>query len=210
MSRLSEAVGVACGLGAIGVFIVSWGVSAALDPSYDPLTSWASDLGVGPMAELFNTGLMLTGALIVPFALLGLRPVLGHGVSARLAVLLLCAAGPIAALVGVYTEDSMDAHMWLSGSVFSVLVLAGGAMWWAMQSTNPLGPTVTRLTLGTAVLDLLLAVFAFSPNEEVSPIAELLFLVSLLPWALVVMVELVARRLLRPAPVQKGEYPPGL
>jgi len=210
VSRLSEAVGVACGMGAATAFLVAWGLSAAGDPGYDPLTSWLSDLGVGPKADVFNTGLMLTGALVVPFAVLAMRPVLGRGVSARLAVLMLCAVGVLAALLGVYTEDSADAHMRLSGALFSLVVLSGGAIWWALQTGHPLGQTATRLTLGTTVLGLMLAVFATSPNEEISPLAELLFFLSLMPWWLVVMVELVTRRLLPPAPVQKGEYPPGL
>lgn len=211
MSRLSEAVGVACGAGAACTFLVAWGVSAAGDPEYDPLTSWLSDLGVGPEADVFNGGLMLTGALIIPFAVLAMRPVLGRGVSARLAVPMLCAVGVLAALLGVYTEDSADAHMWLSGALFSLVVLSGGAIWWALQSGHPLGETATRLTLGTTILELLLAVFAVSPNEQVSPLAELLFFVSLMPWWLVTMVELVTRRLLPPpAPLQKSELPPGL
>ena len=211
MSRLSEAVGVVCGMGAACTFLVAWGISAAGDPSYDPLTSWLSDLGVGPEADVFNGGLMLTGALVIPFAVLAMRPVLGRGVSARLAVPMLCAVGVLAALLGVYTEDSADAHMRLSGALFSMLVLTGAAMWWALQSGHPLGQTATRLTLGTTVLGLMLAVFASSPNEAVSPLAELLFFLSLMPWWLVVMVELVTRRLLPPpAPLQKSELPPGL
>lgn len=210
MSRLSEAAGVACGVGAACTFLVAWGVSAAGDPLYDPLTSWLSDLGVGPKADVFNGGLMLTGALVIAFAVLAMRPALGRGISARLAVPMLCAVGVLAALIGVYTEDHA-AHMWLSGALFSLLVLSGGAIWWAMQSGHPLGETVTRLTLGTTVLELLLAVFAVSPNEQISPLAELLFFVALMPWWLVTMVEFVTRRLLPPSvPLQKGELPPGL
>lgn len=197
----------ACGLGGLAAFLAAWGIAAAGDPGYAPFNDWISDLGVGPMAGVFNAGVVAGGAGIAVFAALGLRPVLGGGVPAVLSVALLCLVGALAVLAGVYTLDEEDAHVAASDSLFFALPFAGISTWVALRRGDPLGTTVTELTKGTAVLLLILLVFLFNLNEKVAPVAETLVVMALVPWFLVVLVEL-GLRLWRPAgpePAQSAE-----
>jgi hypothetical membrane protein len=196
VGRRTEAVGVACGVAGLAAFLAAWAISAAGDPEYVPFRDWISDLGVGGMAWLFNAGIALAGACIAVFAALGLRPVLGGGVLAHLAALLLCGVGALSVLAGVYTEDDMVAHNAASTALFVTIPFAGLSIWAALRRGDPLGRTVTELTKGTAVLVFILLVFLLNLNDAVAPVAETLLVMALVPWMLVVIVEL-GRRLWR-------------
>lgn len=209
MGRRTEAVGVACGLVGLAAFLTAWAVSAAGDPDYVPFRDWLSDLGVGPMASVFNAGIIVAGVGIAVLAVLGLRPMLGGGVLSVLAVALLCLVGALAILVGVYTGDFGDVHSAVSVSLFVTVPFAGLATWGALRRGDPLGRTVTELTKGTAILVFILLVFLLNLNDAVAPVAETLLVMALVPWMLVVLVELGLRLWRPPRPSGAQSTGPG-
>jgi hypothetical membrane protein len=54
-------------LGLTGVIIAFFSIVLSIYPSYNFLTQFISELGVGPNALIFNFGMMISSILIIPF-----------------------------------------------------------------------------------------------------------------------------------------------
>ncbi|KYK30537.1 MAG: hypothetical protein AYK23_04515 [Candidatus Proteinoplasmatales archaeon SG8-5] len=113
-------------LGIIGpvIAMLAIAVAIALSPWFSFSDNALSDLGVSSVAAIFNWGLIICGAMMAPF-ILGLWLRIADGVRLRkvgLALLFLAALALIG--IGVFTEDSMDLHFFVSFAFF-VLLLSG-------------------------------------------------------------------------------------
>ena len=117
-----ERLGPLCGLAAALGFLAFFITAMILDPGWRIGGMWLSDLGVRQAAWAFNTGCVLAGLLIIPFALSA--PHLFHrgrltGVGAGFFTL----AGVFLVGVGVFTEHFGVVHGIVSIGFFASLVL---------------------------------------------------------------------------------------
>lgn len=190
--RRTTSFGTVCGLLAVVSFSVLYAVAASQDPGYAFLENYLSDLGIGPGAWAFNSALMLSGALIVVFALAGLRPLLGRSLPARAGPALLAAAGALLVNVGIFTEDYGDTHLGFSLAFFLTLLGALGVLAYALNATGALGKAGTGATATAFVFGLVLLV------AGIGPFTETLAVLTALAWggtaaALLLMKELRAQ-----------------
>jgi hypothetical membrane protein len=177
-------LGVLSGLAAPVAFFILYAVAAFGDPGYVFFDSYLSDLGVGPMAVLFNSAAIIAGALTVPFALFAIRPALDGGIVATAAVVLTVAGGVFLVLVGVFTED-YDAHYPVSVGFFMSMLLALLCYSWTLHSSSALGRPVTELTKLVFALGLLLVILGgFCPQTETVAV------MAIIVWGLAVAIAL--------------------
>jgi len=155
-----------CGLSATAVFIVSLVWAAANDPTFVPFESYLSDLGVGPEAVVFNAALVTAGILVLPFAILGLWPVLRRSLWSIPATVSLCLAGAFTMTVGLYTEDDLEMHTDASMGVFISMAATGVLAWLALRAHDPLGRRVTDFTQVVAILGAFLVPVSGHPFFE--------------------------------------------
>lgn len=168
-------------------FMVLYVLAAMGDPEYVFFDNYLSDLGVGRMAVLFNSAVIIAGCLTVPFALFAIRPSLDGGVAANAAVGLTVVSASFLFLVGVFTEDWPDAHTVVSYGFFMSMLAALLCYSWSLHFSNALGRPVTELTKVVAATGLVLVVFGFNPRTET--VAVLLIVV----WGLIVAASLLRR-----------------
>lgn len=188
--RLTEfpyRAGAAFGLLAVASFSVLYTVAATQDPGYTFLENYLSDLGVGPAAWAFNSALMLSGALIFAFSILGLYPVLGGSVPARAACALLAVAGTLLVNVGIFTEDYGDTHFGFSIAFFLTLLAALGALTYAFHLTDALGRPGTAVSGAAFAFGLVLLVMG------IGPFTETLAVLAAMAWGTAVSMMMLAR-----------------
>jgi hypothetical membrane protein len=161
-----ERVGAACGLAAPVVFLVLLIVAIAGDPDFVFFRDFLSDLGVGPAAWAFNSALIITGVLMVPFALMAVRPALGGGLAAGLAIGSTLVSAAFVILVGIFTEDYVDVHYLVSIGFFMTFLVALFFYSWTLHYSHALGRWMTDLTKVTFALGLVLTVLGFVPEIE--------------------------------------------
>ena len=192
MGRSYE-LGAVCGLLAIASFSALYLIAASNDPDYTFLENYLSDLGVGPWAWAFNSALMLSGALITLFSLLGLYPLLGHSLPARAGPALLAVAGVLLVNVGIFTEDSGDTHLAFSIAFFLTLLAALGVLAYALHATGALGRVGTAISVSAFAFGLaLLAV-------GLGPFSETLAVLTALVWGTIIAVLMLAKARRTPA-----------
>lgn len=172
--------GAACGVLSVVVFSVLYAIAATGDPGYAFLENYLSDLGVGPAAWAFNSALLLSGALMLAFSLLGMHPLLGKALPSRAGVALLAAASVLLMNVGIFTEDSGDTHFAFSIAFFLTLLAALGVLAYAFHRTGALG------RLGTAVSASAFAFGLVLLAVGINPFSETLAVLSALVWGGVV------------------------
>ena len=125
-------------VGSIG-FLVLFTVLGFLRPEYSPVRQAISDLGVGNLDWALNGGVIVTGAILVAFALAftqdAMRPVVNPGLRWLLGVSLE-AQGLGLVIAGVFPE-TQPTHYLLSAPLFfvgSVIGLfAAGCLLWRVQ-----------------------------------------------------------------------------
>ena len=166
MDQRLQVVGVCCGLSATVIFFASLAHAVANDPTFTLFSSYLSDLGVGPEADVFNTAIVTAGLLMLPFAVLGLWPELRGSLWSIPATAALCLAGAFTVLAGIYTEDSIEVHSDVSMGVFLSMAATGVLAWLALRAHHPLGRRVTELTQAVAILGALLVPMAGHPFFE--------------------------------------------
>lgn len=171
---MSIRLGASCGLLAVVVFSVLYLTAVSQDPGYEFLEDYLSDLGVGPGAWAFNSALVLSGALLLLFAAIGLAPLLGSSVPSRVGSGLLGLAGVLLMNVGVFTEDYGDTHFAFSVSFFLVLLAALGVMTYALYETKALGVIGTGASVSSFVFGLLLLALGMNPFTETLAVMTIL------------------------------------
>jgi len=181
-------IGLASGLLSAAVFLTLYSVAAFKDPGYAFYEDYLSDLGVGPAAWAFNSAVMVSGALMVVFALFGLRGVLEPGTLNHMGVLLLSAAGVMLFFIGVFTEDAGDLHLFFSLAFFLTLLTALGVLSAAFYGSRPLGAPGAAFTLAVFLFGLALAV-----SMGTTPQSETLAVFGAVAWGTIVSFALLVR-----------------
>lgn len=191
-------LGLVCGLLAPVVFIFLYLIAVAEDTGYEFYEDYLSDLGVGSGAWAFNAAVMIAGALVIPFAQLGLRDLLGPGVSSLAGTSLLSLAGLMLFFVGVFTEDAGDVHLYFSLAFFFTLYISFAPLTAAYHRSKVLGRSGTIATLAVFVVGLALIPFGANPHTETVAV------MAALVWSFVVSSAL----LLREVRLRQPQRPP--
>ena len=179
-------------------FLVFYLLAISRDPEYTFFDNYLSDLGVGQGAWAFNTGVVGAGMLLVVFAVLGLRSVMGTAVLPQAGAALFALSGAFLVNIGVFTEDAGDTHTFFSFAFF-ITALASFAVLTAYQYRDrPLGMLPFAATATVFVGGMLLIPFGANPATET---VAVLLIVS---WGLVVPSVLLFHGRAQPARVPIG------
>lgn len=185
MRPLPPLLGPAFGLIAVLCFVPLYLVAIASDPDYVFLENYLSDLGVGPGAWAFNSGLMLAGASILLFSFFGLRKTMPGDAYASIGEALLALSGALLFNIGVFTEDFGDLHTVISYAFFIVLLIAIGGLTIAFHRTEFLG------RLGVTASGMSFAVGAVLVVMGGNPFTETVAVMVALAWGSVVSIALL-------------------
>lgn len=166
MFGIPRKVGIVLGLVAIVEFLVLYGLAMSMDDEYSFGKNYLSDLGVGPGALAFNSGLVVTGALLSCFSLLGLYEMFGKDASGRFASILLAVDGLLLVCVGVFPEDVDPYHFIFSVAFFMTFLAVTIAMTVAFHRTNVLGRMGALVSGIASVFGIILLVMRGDPLSE--------------------------------------------
>jgi len=159
-------VGAVCGLLAVSVFIILYLVAMHLDNEYAFMENYLSDLGVREGAWAFNSGVIIAGALFVLMDLLAFAPALGKGKTQSASVALLLVSAAFLMSVGIFTEDAGDLHGFVSYGFFLSMLVALGALSFALHISPSFGRPAVYVTLSAFVFGLALIPFGGTPEVE--------------------------------------------
>jgi len=173
-------LGPAFGVIAVLCFVPLYLTAVSLDPNYVFFENYLSDLGVGPGAWAFNSGLILAGASILLFSYLGLRMSMPKDPSSLLGEILLALSGLLLFNIGVFTEDYGDLHTVISYSFFLVLLAAIGVLAIAFRRTKTLG------AVGVATSSVSFLVGAVLVGMGGNPFTETCAVLVALAWGSIV------------------------
>jgi hypothetical membrane protein len=187
MKSVSQKVGIACGLVAVVSFVALYMVAMSLDSSYAFGKNYLSDLGVGDGAWSFNSGVIIAGALFVPFTLFGLRPALGKGALSMICVILMVVSGLFLIGIGIFTEDAGDTHGVVSYGFFLTMLVTLGLVAYALYQSKSLGSFGYLVTLVIFLFGL--AMLPMGGN----PLSETLAVLGILLWGLSIGIALLIK-----------------
>jgi len=176
----TRSIGTTCGLLAPTLFMALYAYAVAKDPDYTFFDNYLSDLGVGAAAWAFNSAVIIAGGLTFSFAILAVRPVLGGGIIADLAVGFTLVGAVFLILVGVYTEDYEELHPIVSMGFFMSMQIAFLFYSVSLYRAPVLGREVTWFTVGIFALGIVLIAMGFNPRTETVSV------LSIVLWGLVV------------------------
>lgn len=146
-SALLVRIGPWCGLVAAFGFLTLFLTAMLLDPTWRIGGMWLSDLGVRQAAWAFNTGCVLAGVLIIPFALSA--PHLFHrGPLTWAGAVLFTLAGAFLVGVGLFTEHFGVLHGIVSLGFFGSLLLGWLTLAYPMHRSPAFGGLGGVLTIG--------------------------------------------------------------
>ena len=182
-----QTIGLLCGFVAIASFVVLYATAVWLDTKYVFGENYLSDLGVREGAWAFNAGVIIAGALFVPFALLGIRPSLGRTGIDVVSVALMVIAGLFLVSIGIFTEDAGDLHGFVSYGFFLTMLFSLGFLSYSFHRSGPNGRTRAIVALAAFVLGLALLPFGGTP------LVETIAVLSILVWGLLVGLLLLRR-----------------
>ncbi len=207
MSRRTRLLGAVCGLLAVSAFVILYSVAMHLDNEYVFMDNYLSDLGVSEGAWAFNSGVIISGALFILMDLLAIAPALGKGKTQWASVALLLVAAGFLISVGIFTEDAGDLHGFVSYGFFLSMLVALGALAFALHISPSFGRPVVYVTLAAFVFGLALIPFGGTPEVET------LAVLGILTWGSVMSLVLLrlwfiekAARSPTPAPVPENGF----
>jgi hypothetical membrane protein len=178
-SQRTQKAAVLCGLGAVAAFLVLYMIAMSLDSTYVFGKNYLSDLGVSDGAWAFNTSLVLTGLLLIPFSVLGLGPALGDTKWALISKIVLTIAALFLVSVGVFTEDAGDIHGVVSYGFFLTMLVAFVFVTKALYKSKYLGKSGYGFTLLVLVFGLILLPMGGDP------LSETVAVLGIIVWGLV-------------------------
>ena len=180
MSANSQKYWLSLGIVAPAIFLVLYAIAMSSDASYTFGKNYLSDLGVGPGAWAFNSGLIIAGLLLVLFSLLGMRKVLGDVAISRVAVALLAFDGVLLACIGIFTEDYDPEHYIFSVSFFLTFLLTAGLTTISFWKTKALG------TFGYAFSAFITALGLILLPMGGDPLSETIAVFTILVWGVAI------------------------
>lgn len=157
-----------------------YSVAMASDSQYTFFENYLSDLGVGPGAWAFNSGVIVTGVLLAAFAVFGIGRAMGGGHLARIATLLLALCGAFLVGIGVFNEDVEPYHYIFSILYFLTFLVALMFFTASLYRTSALGRLGTIVSASASVFGVLLLPLGGSPE------AETLAVLAMIVWGLLV------------------------
>jgi len=166
MRTIATKLGIACGLVGLIVFLVMYAIAMSLDNEYTFFENYLSDLGVGPGAWAFNSGLVITGALLAMFAFFGLARMIGEGRLAKAATVLLVLSGVLLMGVGIFNEDFEPHHYIFSVSYFLTFLITLIVISVSLYRTNALGRFGVVVSASASVFGALLLPMGGNPQSE--------------------------------------------
>jgi hypothetical membrane protein len=181
MKTIYQIAGLLCGIIGLGVFTILLIIALLNDPDFKFLESYLSDLGVGPAAFYFNSGLIIVSALSVPCFVFGIWPGMGYSISSSLAIMTICIGCAAGALAGIYTEDTMELHNVFSMAGFIAMTLSIGLFALALRRDHPFGERITHLTEYAFIIEFMVLILL--PN----PLGEYLLIIVLVVWYLAIV-----------------------
>jgi hypothetical membrane protein len=172
--------------------IISIGMSIALSPWFSWTDNALSDLGISPVAPIFNVGLIVTGILLVVFTISLIRVEWQKKVGV-LGSLSLLSAGISTTCIGIFTEAYMGIHILFALSCFISLTVS-----LILFTLRFVRDSETRLFVGLTLLTIVLHIIVWfilsslyvsiliesSEVLQSTPIAllELFIAFPFLPW----------------------------
>ena len=180
------------------VFLALYIIAASQDPEYTFMDDYLSDLGVGPGAWAFNSGVMIAGALLVLSSVLGLLPILPASPVSRTGGALLATSGVFLMNVGIFTEDAGEVHLVISYAFFLTVLASFGVLSAAMYKERSLGNLTFLATLGLFGGGLAMVLLLGA-----NPFTETVAVMMIMAWGLVVPCAQILRRT-RAGPATSG------
>jgi hypothetical membrane protein len=166
LRETSNLFGLFFGILTVAIILASMLIAASLDPDFVFFRDWLSELGDGPGAFEFNSGLILGGVFGIGFSFLGLRPILEPSLSREVGTIFMCTACISAIFVGIYPITYHDEHTVASLGAFISVGIALLFIAYALGIDHPLGRWLTELTRSVFVLFLILFLLAANPIGE--------------------------------------------
>jgi hypothetical membrane protein len=166
LRAVGNRVWLSLGIIAPSIFLVLYSIAMASDPNYTFGKNYLSDLGVGPGAWAFNSGLVIAGLLLVLFSSLGIRTLLGSLTISRLASAFLALDGVLLACIGVFTEDYDPEHYLFSISFFLTFLFTVALMALSMCKSNALGTFGYLFSSVVGLVGILLLPMGGNPLSE--------------------------------------------
>jgi len=166
MRAISTKAGIASGFVGLSVFLAMYSIAMASDSEYTFFENYLSDLGVGPGAWAFNSGVIIAGALLALFAVFGLGRVMGEGRLARAATVLLALCGVFLIGIGVFNEDVEPYHYIFSVSYFLTFFFALIVVSASLYVTRALRRFGVITSVCASVFGLLLLPMGGNPQSE--------------------------------------------
>lgn len=170
----SRRLGILSGLVAPVIFMILYGIAMSKDPNYTFLENYLSDLGVGPGAWAFNSGLIITGILLVSFAVFGLRQALPKHWTITFAVAVASISGLFLVSIGVFTENAGDIHGLVSYGFFISALVAVGFLSEGLYRTKALGWLGLGVSLIVFLVGLNLVLMGGTPAVETAAVIIIL------------------------------------
>lgn len=130
-------------------------VSIALSPWFDWHTDALSDMGVSTVAPLFNSTLLIGGAVYLVF---GFGFIRWHGVAsvvAKIAALLMLLGGVGLALIGVFPEDAGRIHYVVAVTYFIATPLAYALFGLDLLTRGEQAPGILSIVAGLGALSMI-------------------------------------------------------
>jgi len=177
---ITAKTGISFGIVGPLVFLFFYSIAMASDSEYTFFENYLSDLGVGPGAWAFNSGLVIVGVMTVLFALFGLGKILGTDIVSSAAKILLTICGALLAGVGVFNENYDPAHYVFSVSFFLTFFVALIMISISLYKSKALGSFGFTVSAMASVLGIALLRMGGSPESET------LAVLTMLVWALLV------------------------
>jgi len=194
MKAIPTKIGIAFGLGGLIVFLVMYSIAMSLDNDYTFFENYLSDLGVGPGAWAFNSGVIIAGAMVATFSVFGLARVIGEGRLEKAAIALLALSGVLLMGVGVFTEDYDPHHYIFSVSYFLTFLVTLVVFSISLYKTRALGRIGFLVSACACFVGALLLPMGGNPQSET------LAVLAMVVWGLLMVFAALLKESGRPIP----------
>jgi hypothetical membrane protein len=174
LSVRSNRVWLSAGIIASAVFLILYYIAMSQDPDYTFGKNYLSDLGIGPGAWAFNSGLVIAGVLLVLFSVMGVRPMLGTPTISKIAAAFLAIDGVLLACIGIFTEDYDPEHYIFSIAFFLTFLLTAVLMTIALWKTKVLGTFGYAFSAVIVVFGLILLPMGGDPFSETAAVFSII------------------------------------
>ena len=184
----ARTIGLVSGILAAGIFVGLYVIAMSIDSRYVFGENYLSDLGVGDGAWAFNSGVIIAGALFVPFVVLGIRSTLAKSFVGEVSTALLVIAGLFLISIGIFTENAGDIHGVVSYGFFLTTLVALAFLSYSFDKSGPGGRKRAIVTLVAFVLGVGLLPLGGTP------LVETIAVLAIITWGLMVSLMIMLKK----------------